>query len=168
VNTDDIETLIRRLLAAGLSVLVLFAAPAAGDKTTSDPPTVTVRPDSADKSGADDSGSDDRAESAGAATSAAVKLDWGRPTHVDEFTSGLGGDWQVYDGPGHEGKGERSPSAVSVRNGIMTISGNADGTTAGMAWDTGQKYGRWEGRVRAPKAADSYHALMLLWPDAEN
>jgi beta-glucanase (GH16 family) len=183
---EDIETLIRRLLAAGMSVLVLFAAPAAGDGPSSDPPTVSVRPDAAGKdspdrsspdksdnrksdTGKSDTDEDDgRAESAGAATSAAVQHGWGRPTHVDEFSRGLGDDWQVYDGPGHEGKGERSPSAVSVENGIMTITGKADGTTAGMAWDTGQKYGRWEGRVRAPKAADPYHALMLLWPDAEN
>src|SRR4051794_14985077 len=150
-----------------MGVLVLFAAPAAGDEPTSDPPTVTVRPQAADGK-ADQGGADDRTLSGGAATSAAVKLGWGKPTHVDEFSGGLGKDWDVYDGPGHEGKGERSPSAVSVRDGIMTITGDADGKTAGMAWGTGQKYGRWEGRVRAPKAADSYHALMLLWPDAEN
>jgi len=125
MTNDDIETLIRRLIAAGMGVLVLFAAPPAGDAKTSDPPAATVHSDS-DRS-------DDRTQSAGAATSAAVKLGWGKPTHVDEFTGGLGKDWDVYDGPGHEGKGERSPSAVSVRDGIMTITGDADGKTAGMA-----------------------------------
>jgi hypothetical protein len=37
-----------------------------------------------------------------------------------------------------------------------------------MAWNPGQKYGRWEGRVRAPVADPSYNALLLLWPDAED
>jgi hypothetical protein len=169
VTSDDIESLIRRLLAAGVGVLVLFA-PATGDGTTSDPPTVTVQPHSAtpDFATPDAEAPDAKTRSAGEATSAAAKLGWGTPTHVDEFRTGLGPDWQVYDGPGHGGKGKRSPDAVSVEDGVMTITGDADGTTAGMAWDTGQEYGRWEGRVRAPKAADSYHALMLLWPDAEN
>ena len=37
-----------------------------------------------------------------------------------------------------------------------------------MAWNPGQKYGRWEGRVKAPASDPSYNALLLLWPDAEN
>ena len=38
-----------------------------------------------------------------------------------------------------------------------------------MAWKLGRaKYGRWEARVKAPAADPSYHAVMLLWPDAEN
>ena len=37
-----------------------------------------------------------------------------------------------------------------------------------MAWGDGQKYGRWEGRVKAPVGDRSYNALLLLWPDAEN
>src|SRR4029453_6185759 len=53
-------------------------------------------------------------------------------------------------------------------NGILTLNGDADGNTAGMAWGDGQKYGRWEARVKAPASDPSYHALLLLWPDAEN
>jgi beta-glucanase (GH16 family) len=37
-----------------------------------------------------------------------------------------------------------------------------------MAWNPRQKYGRWEGRVRAPVSDPSYNALLLLWPDAED
>jgi beta-glucanase (GH16 family) len=37
-----------------------------------------------------------------------------------------------------------------------------------MAWRGGQRYGRWAARVRAPAADPSYHAVLLLWPDAEN
>jgi hypothetical protein len=29
-------------------------------------------------------------------------------------------------------------------------------------------YGRWEGRVRAPPSDETYNALLLLWPDAED
>ena len=37
-----------------------------------------------------------------------------------------------------------------------------------MSWGQGQKYGRWEARVRTPVGDGSYHPVMLLWPDAEN
>jgi hypothetical protein len=76
--------------------------------------------------------------------------------------------WSIYDGPGHAGKGRRTPDAVSVQDGIMTIAGDGNGNTAGMAWNPGQKYGRWEARVKSPASADAYHSLLLLWPDAEN
>ena len=36
-----------------------------------------------------------------------------------------------------------------------------------MAWDDGQKYGRWEARVRSQKG-NGYGPVMLLWPDAED
>jgi Glycosyl hydrolases family 16 len=104
----------------------------------------------------------------GADTSAATKYGWGTPNRVDEFDNGLGSDWDVYDGEGHDGQGRRTPDAVSVKDGIMTITGDPSGNTAGMAWNPGQKYGRWEGRVRAPVGDSTYNALMLLWPDAEN
>jgi hypothetical protein len=76
--------------------------------------------------------------------------------------------WSIYDGPGHAGKGRRTPDAVSLQDGIMTITGDEDGNTSGMAWNPGQKYGRWEARVKSPASADAYHSLLLLWPDAEN
>ena len=57
-----------------------------------------------------------------------------------------------------------------MANGILTITGDPQGTTEGMAWSSGkgQRYGRWEGRVRAPASDPTYNALLLLWPDAEN
>lgn len=102
-----------------------------------------------------------------AAGSAAAKFGWGTPNRVEDF-SGATGAWDLYNGPGHDGKGTRSPSAVSVADGIMTITGSPDGTTDGMAWNPGQKFGRWEARVRSPAGDPSYHAVLLLWPDAEN
>ena len=37
-----------------------------------------------------------------------------------------------------------------------------------MAWGGGQRYGRWEARVRRPRATRRTTPLLLLWPDAEN
>lgn len=99
---------------------------------------------------------------------AAATHGWGTPTRVDEFEGDVGGDWGIYDGSGHDGNGRRSPSAVSVADGIMTITGTPDGTTGGMAWNPGRMYGRWEARVRSPAGDPDYHSVLLLWPDAEN
>jgi hypothetical protein len=106
--------------------------------------------------------------SAGHETSAAALRGWGRPNRVEEFDGRLGAGWNVYDGPGHAGNGRRTRDAISFRDGIMTITGDAQGNTAGMGWNPGQKFGRWEGRVRAPASDESYNALLLLWPDAED
>jgi licheninase len=108
------------------------------------------------------------AQSVGQETSAAALLGWGEPNRVEEFDGPLGDSWNIYDGPGHAGEGRRTPSALSFSDGIMTITGSPKGDTAGMAWEPGQRYGRWEGRVKAPASDESYNALLLLWPDAED
>ncbi|MFC5140348.1 glycoside hydrolase family 16 protein [Actinomycetospora rhizophila] len=105
-------------------------------------------------------------------TTAAAVNQWGAPgPGSDDFTDG-GVDptrWDVYDGDGHAGNGTRSPDAVAVRNGVLTITGDAEGTTGGVANRTAQQYGRWEVRMRAaprPGASDGdpYHPVLLLWP----
>jgi hypothetical protein len=101
-------------------------------------------------------------------TSAGKLLGWGEPTNVEVFDGPLGPEWQLYDGEGHVGNGIRTPDAITTEDGILRITGDSEGTTGGMAWDVGQKYGRWEGRVRAPVSDETYNALLLLWPDAEN
>lgn len=103
----------------------------------------------------------------GEGRTAAATLGWGTPNREDDFTGGLDG-WGLYDGEGHGGNGRRSPDAFSTEGGVLVVTGSPDGTTGGMAWNPGQKYGRWEGRVRAPESDPSYHALLLLWPDAED
>ncbi|WP_060722622.1 glycoside hydrolase family 16 protein [Pseudonocardia sp. EC080625-04] len=113
------------------------------------------------------SGSGSGSSSTGQGQTAAEAFGWGEPDKVDEFENGIEG-WNLYDGPGHAGNGTRSPEAASVADGLLTIDGTGDGTTGGMAWGDGQQYGRWEGRVRAPKGSPSYNALLLLWPTAEN
>ncbi|WP_217695625.1 family 16 glycosylhydrolase, partial [Pseudonocardia sp. Ae168_Ps1] len=105
------------------------------------------------------------------ATTAAETLGWGEPKVADEFdgTSVLG-DWNMYDGPGHGGNGRRTPDAISVSNGQLTITGSENGDAGGMAWSpNSQQYGRWEGCAQSPApAASSLHTLFLLWPTAEN
>ncbi len=104
-----------------------------------------------------------------ATATAADTFAWGTPAGVEDFDGTLS-NWGVYDGPGHAGNGRRSPSAVTVSDdGILTITGDPNGTTGGMAWRLGgAKYGRWEARVKSPVADPTYNAVMLLWPDAEN
>lgn len=103
----------------------------------------------------------------GSGSTAAAAFGWGTPEKTDDFTSGLSG-WGLYDGPGNGGDGRRTPSAATVANGILTITGDSDGNSEGMSWGEGRKYGRWEARVRSTPGDENYHPVMLLWPDAEN
>ncbi|GAA1831609.1 hypothetical protein GCM10009836_06990 [Pseudonocardia ailaonensis] len=109
-----------------------------------------------------------RPPSAGEATSAATMLGWGQPSRVEEFDGPRPPGWDIYSGEGHNGQGTRTPNAIDVQNGLLTIKGDAEGNTGGLAMMPGQKYGRWEGRMRMPTSDPTYHALMLLWPDKEN
>ncbi|MGI5168079.1 glycoside hydrolase family 16 protein [Spirillospora sp. CA-253888] len=101
------------------------------------------------------------------APTAAERHGWGAPVAADDFSSGRLDPraWEAYDGPGHAGKGRRSPDAVTVRDGVLTITGTRDGTTGGLSWLPGaQKTGRWEARVRMNRACACYHPVLLLWP----
>ncbi len=147
------------------------SAPVTGNPDTDDDGKEVDVTDSAD---ADDPADADTTEpvtgapAAGGTTTAAERFGWGPPERADDFrAAGLRG-WEPYTGPGHRGRGERSPDALAVRDGVLTISGDARGTTGGACWGGGQRYGRWEARVRAPEADPAYHALLLLWPDADD
>jgi Glycosyl hydrolases family 16 len=134
---------------------------AAESPSSSPPGSSTTEPTATTGPGAGAAGDTDDG------TTAAATYGWGAPDREDDFSGGAE-QWSVYNGPGHGGEGRRSPSAVSIAGGVATLTGDASGTTAGMAWNPCQKYGRWEGRVRAPASDPSYNALLLLWPDAEN
>ncbi len=127
------------------------AGPGSGADSTADP--ATRSPDGG---------------AAGEVATAAERFGWGRPERVDEFRSADLAGWEPYTGPGYRGRGQRSPDALAVDDGVLTISGDARGTTGGLCWSGGQRYGRWEARVRAPAADPAYHALLLLWPDADD
>ena len=96
---------------------------------------------------------------------AAAAYQWGAPNKTDDFDgpSSLAG-WNLYDGPGHDGNGRRTPSAVSVADGVLTITGDSQGNSDGMSWSPGQTYGRWEVCVKSPAASPNYHSVLLLWP----
>ena len=104
---------------------------------------------------------------AGSEPTAAQVNGWGAATRSEDFTGDLG-QWSLYNGPGHDGNGRRTPSAVRVADGILTINGDADGNSEGMAWGAGAIYGRWEARMRASAGDRDYHAVLLLWPDNED
>ncbi|MEU6700286.1 glycoside hydrolase family 16 protein [Pseudonocardia sp. NPDC046786] len=194
MTSGELEEMIKTLVAKGVTVLLLVLGPGGeligvtpGDDGPVPAPGISEQVAAPDRtSGPDDSGGsgedpapsrDDIADGGtgeqvsraeGSGSTAAERHGWGEPVRSDDFDDGLSG-WNIYDGPGHAGNGRRTPDAVSVADGVLTITGDADGNTAGMAWTDGsQQYGRWEGRVRAPASDPSYNALLLLWPTAEN
>jgi beta-glucanase (GH16 family) len=167
IPIGQLEQIVKRYLATGAAAVVVVLSPtgtsAGTDAGTAPVTTVTVAPEPPAAARSDGTSRDEPADAGTAASS----LGWGEPVRADEFDAGTG-EWSLYDGPGHAGEGRRSPSAISVRNGVLTITGDSSGTTGGMSWGDGRRYGRWEARVRSPAADPSYNALLLLWPDAEN
>lgn len=74
--------------------------------------------------------------------------------------------WGVYDSPGNQGVGLRRPSAISVGNNELTITGKGN-VSGGMAETHSQIYGRWVIRARMDKGT-GYGPAILLWPDSEH
>ncbi|OJY37788.1 MAG: hypothetical protein BGP03_09490 [Pseudonocardia sp. 73-21] len=101
---------------------------------------------------------------------AAQKFGWGAPSRESDFDgTTLPADWHAYGPePGHTRNGIRTPDAITVADGNVTITGTADGTTGAMSWHPGQKYGRWEACVRSDEGSGGLNALFLLWPVAED
>jgi beta-glucanase (GH16 family) len=79
--------------------------------------------------------------------------------------SSLSNNWSIYNGAGNEGVGLRRPSAISVNNGQLTITGTGN-VSGGLAQHHSQTYGRWDIRARMDKG-DGYGPAILLWPDSE-
>jgi hypothetical protein len=83
---------------------------------------------------------------------------------VEEFSSLNPADWDVHHSPGHAGRGLRRPSQVSVADGLLTITGTADGTTGGLKWrGRSQRHGQWDIRLRTRRGCGCYHPVVLLW-----
>ncbi|MFD0691244.1 glycoside hydrolase family 16 protein [Actinomadura fibrosa] len=107
-----------------------------------------------------------------AQATAAARYKWGQPQNYDEFrgTRLDRRNWEIYVGKGNGGLGRRVASAVTVRNGALTLTGKRNGDTGGVAWTPGgqakgaRKTGRWEARVRMNRACACYNANLLLWP----
>jgi licheninase len=104
------------------------------------------------------------------AHTAADTFNWGIASRSFEFDNPQSLDeWWLYDGPGHAGNGRRTPAAIGVSGGLVTITGDDQGNSGGMAPNgPGQRYGRWEVCAKSSPAAATYHSVLLLWPDAEN
>ena len=101
--------------------------------------------------------------SSGDGRQAASKLGWTLVAR-DEFNGGKSSMWNEYEGPGHAGNGRRTADAISVENGSLVIRGDSDGTTGGMVWSQGQRFGKREMRARFPKGDEQYHPVLILWP----
>ncbi len=99
-------------------------------------------------------------------TEAAVRNNWALIAH-DEFDGdALDEDhWSPYRGRTTDDVGQHDPDNLTVSDGTLKLTSRGN-TSAGMAWDDGQKYGRWEARVRS-QAGNGYGPVMLLWPDSE-
>lgn len=151
------------------------------DRGTDDPVVPTTAPgadpDERDRTPSYPAGQDaaaatpppDRADEADEVITAAEALGWGAPTIEDDFTAGPGAAWRVYDGgTGFDGRGRRSADAVDAEDGVLTITGTGTGTTGGLCLADGQRYGRWEVRMRAPESDPTYDAVLLLWPDSDD
>lgn len=101
-------------------------------------------------------------------TTAAEAHGWGPPEQVETFnTPEALESWRIYDGPGHNGNGRRTPTAVSIADGSLVVKGDAAGNSGGLAWPVGRRYGRWELCFKS-SAPSNYHSVLLLWPDSEN
>jgi beta-glucanase (GH16 family) len=98
---------------------------------------------------------------------AAVRNGWTLVAH-DEFDGdALDEDvWSAYKGRTTDDVGRHDPDNITVSDGTLKLTSRGN-TSAGLAWDDGQKYGRWEVRVRS-QAAKGYGPVVLLWPDAED
>ena len=99
-------------------------------------------------------------------TEAAVRNNWALVAH-DEFDGNeLDEDlWSPYRGRTTDDVGQHDPDNLKVSDGTLKLTSRGN-TSAGMAWNDGQKYGRWEARVRS-QAGNGYGPVMLLWPDSE-
>jgi hypothetical protein len=137
--------------ATGLSVLAMFVASAMASQAGG---RVDMRTPAA-------------AAPKSSSTSAATKYGWGRVVAGDEFSyTGApdGRKWRVYNSRGHAGLGLRRPAAWRVDGVAATVTGDTHGTTGGMSSRYGQKYGRWEARMRTSLRDPKYHPNVLLWP----
>lgn len=101
---------------------------------------------------------------------AADRFGWGAPTRESDFSgTTLPPDWHAYGPePGHAERGVRTPEAITIADGVVTITGSRDGTTGAMSWHPGQRYGRWEACVQSDAGRGGLNAVILLWPVAED
>lgn len=102
------------------------------------------------------------------ASSAAYRYNWGKVVAGDEFSyTGLpkSTKWSLYNSKGQSGHGVRRPSQWHVDGSAAVVTGLSNGRTGGMSMKYGQKYGRWELRMKSNKRDSEFHTAAMLWPD---
>ncbi len=151
-----------RHLVALLGATAVALSAACADGSPGGPPTTPQRTAAATPAAAAPDPSD-------CPSTAAERHGWGGPTRASDFANGLPPDWHPYGPePGHARKGVRTPEAIAVDGGTVTITATTDGTTGAMSWHPGQRYGRWEACVRSEVGPDALHPVLILWPVAED
>jgi hypothetical protein len=79
--------------------------------------------------------------------------------------------WELYDSVGNAGHGLRRPDAVTVVDGVLTITADMeDGqlVSGGLRHRYTQAYGRYEVRVRtSADESETMSGVVLTWPDSE-
>jgi hypothetical protein len=117
---------------------------------------------------------------------AAARHGWGEPIArgSDEFNYGseerpAAPDRTKWDSagsgrqcwPGYRGSGRRCEANTRVVGDVLRMTGEANGDTGWIASKFGQRYGRWEARVRSraegPDNGRQYNPLLILWPDSD-
>ncbi|MGO1056545.1 BTAD domain-containing putative transcriptional regulator [Crossiella sp. CA198] len=106
--------------------------------------------------------------SGGSAITAAERYGWGRPVRAAEFSTGLDGWIAAGPRPGQGGRGQQVPEQISVRDDLVTITGDTNGNTGYLSRAEGSFRGRWEARVRLPPGCACYRPLLTLWPVAND
>ncbi|MCP3802644.1 glycoside hydrolase family 16 protein [Allokutzneria sp. A3M-2-11 16] len=126
------------------------------------------------------------AAAAPAVDTAAGRYGWGNPLPQgsDEFNYGSAqspavpdaAKWSLAGGgvgkcwPGHAGNGKRCEENTRVVGGVLRQTGESGGDSGWLASKFGQRYGRWEARVRSQATSSDngrqYHPLLILWPDS--
>lgn len=123
----------------------------------------------------------------GTSATAAARNGWGAPLPQwsDEFDYGSTQKpavpkqdrWKLAGGgvdkcwPGHAKNGKRCDKNTRVFGGVLRQTGEENGDSGWLASRYGQRYGRWEARVRSQGIGENndrqYHPLLILWPDSE-
>jgi hypothetical protein len=87
----------------------------------------------------------------------------------DKWSLAGGGPDECWEG--HAGNGQRCDKNSRVVGGVLRQVGEANGDSGWLASKFGQRYGRWEARVRSEATAGNngrqYHPLLILWPDSD-
>lgn len=144
-------------------------------RATATPTPEDIEPDDAEPTPTPDS-DDDKPSDAG--QTPAQTLGYANPAFEDDFSQTTAEflqspKWMQYTGgskhttkqySAQAGGARDSKKAVKLNNGVMTITGDTNGVTAGMSTEKShrQKYGLWEIRAKLPPGSAAYNAVFIV------